>query len=175
MMIILCCSCSQTDITFWDNFKTSDWISIAGLVINGIIAVLVITTIQRRLNNKRILKDHIIKEVIDLRTEYRSFLNQLYKNKISPKQVTPWFKLMNIKAKDLIDIISYNQKIKMDYLSPYQVDLRQIVTELEEFQSNYKTDEKIELGSISKSEVIRFQQENNHLFNKLILEISSAK
>lgn len=163
----MCCNCS-----FFSSIDLSDWISIFSVIINSLLAIWIISTVQNKLTNKRVLKDHLINELKDIRIEYRSFLNQLYSNKLRPKQITPWFKLMNIKINDLISLIENKHKIDNKILNPYQIELRDLITELKEFIKCYKNNDLITLKEKSQNKVISFQQKNNHLFNDLIVKIN---
>jgi hypothetical protein len=152
--------------------SVSDIISIIGLFINSILAIWVVKTLQNNLANKRYLKDHLIEEIKELRIEYRIFLNDLNTGKLKPKQITPWFKLMNIKVQDTMELLTNKYKIDNSILNPYQIELRNIVTEQKEFNENYKDNKLISLKESSRRELIKFQQENNSKFNSLILEIN---
>jgi hypothetical protein len=41
--------------------KISDWISIITLIVNSGLAIWIVSTIQRKMNNRRVLKDHFIR------------------------------------------------------------------------------------------------------------------
>lgn len=150
----------------------SDYIEIASIVINVIFGVWVIITIQKNLNNRRILKDHFIAEIKDIRNEYRDFLVSLSSNRIKPKQVAPWFKLMNIKVTNLVGILNNKYNLDNKVLYPYQVELRETVTEFEEYINNFKTNTEIKLNDESMGKIINFQQTNNGIFNKIIIHIN---
>ncbi|MBC6400589.1 MAG: hypothetical protein GDA51_10175 [Ekhidna sp.] len=122
--------------------------------------------------NKRYLKDYLIAEIKDLKAEYGKFLSELYSGKSKPKRITPWFKLMNIKVQDTMEIVSKKYKIDKGILKNYQIELRNFVTDLEEFESNYKKDNYIQLSSKSQGELIQFQQDNNSKFSSLIIKIN---
>jgi len=124
------------------------------------------------LANKRYLKDYLIAEIKDLKAEYGKFLSELYSGKSKPKRITPWFKLMNIKVQDTMEIVSKKYKIDKGILKNYQIELRNFVTDLEEFESNYKKDNYIQLSSKSQGELIQFQQDNNSKFSSLIIKIN---
>lgn len=81
------------------SLEESDIIAIIGVIINAFLAIWIVKTLQNNLANKRYLKDHLIQEVKDLRSEYKKFLNELYQGKLRPKQILPWFKLMNINSR----------------------------------------------------------------------------
>ncbi len=147
-------------------------ISVVGLIINSILAIWIVKILQNNLANKRYLKDYLIEEIKDIRLEYRRFLNDLNSGKLKPKNILPWFKLMNIKVQDIMEIISKKYKIDKDSLKSYQIELRELVTEFKEFNSNYKENKFVKLNDSTLKELIRFQQENNSVFNSIIMKIN---
>jgi len=155
---------------------TSDWISLLGILVNSVLAYWIVKTIQNKLTNRRVLKDHFILEVKEIRSEYKVCLNNLYNNKTHPENVIPWFKLMNIKVADLMKLISEKYKISEDILQPYQNELRDLVTNNADFTNQFreKKDKNmpIEFSDNSRHEFIIFQQQHNHLFNDLIVKIN---
>ena len=160
---------------FFSNFSVSDLINVIGIVINFFLAIWIINKIQSNATNRRTLKDHFINETKDIRQHYSSFLSDLSLSKVNAKEIPSWFKLMNIKCQNLLDFLNSKYKIHKDVLNPYTVELRSIVTGLNEFNSNYKGNKKIKLQEDSKSELIKFQQKHNQIFNDLIMKINDAK
>ena len=156
-------------------FEVADWIAIAGIVVNSVLAVWIVRTIQNRLTNKRVLKDHFITEIKEIRTEYKCFLNNLYASKTVAKTIIPWFKLMNIKVNDIMDLINEKYKIDKAILNPYQNDLREMITENEDFIKQFESENSIDFSEISKTQFIKFQQDNNRLFNKIIVKINDEE
>ena len=165
------CCCFDTSNTM----NISDFIDLLGIVVNSGLAIWVVSTLQNNLTNKRYLKDHLIKEICEIRGDYKKFLTELYNGRIKPKAVVPWFKLMNIKTRDIMEILSQKFEIDSDFLKPYQSDLRTTVTELNEFIANYSLDTPLTLEENSKRELIKFQQENNNKFNKIIIDINDKQ
>jgi len=152
--------------------SNSEIISLISLVVNFSLTIWIVRTLQKNLANKRYLKDYLIAEIKDLKAEYGKFLSELYSGKSKPKRITPWFKLMNIKVQDTMEIVSKKYKIDKGILKNYQIELRNFVTDLEEFESNYKKDNYIQLSSKSQGELIQFQQDNNSKFSSLIIKIN---
>ncbi len=150
----------------------SDIISVISLIVNSLLAIWVVIILQKNLTNKRYLKDHLITEVKNLREDYKKFLNELYCGNLKPDKITPWFKLMNIKVQGVMKIIYQKYKIDEHYLENYQVELRELVTDLKEFNENYKDNKPIVLDSNSEKELIQFQQNNSSKFNDLIIKIN---
>lgn len=161
--------------------KQADWILIwntvvlgAGTLVNAAFGFWIVRTIQGKMTDKRVLKDHFIVEIKELRSEYKSFLIHLYSNNIHPKKVIPWFKLMNIKIDDLMELISPRYKIDKNVLLPYQTSLRDLVTENEDFMQQFKVDKNVVFTEGSRASFIKFQQEHNKLFNSVITKINDA-
>lgn len=159
-------------ISDWTNI-VSVIVNIISVIVNTFIAVWVVRILQNKLTNNRTLKDHFINEVKEIRSEYRTFLNNLYSNSTNPKQLLAWFKLMNIKVGDLISTMSPRYNIPKDFLYPYQNDLRELVTNSDDFERCFR-DNILSLTEVTKIELTRFQQENQRLFNDLIIKINDS-
>ena len=149
-------------------------ISLLGILVNLFLAIWVIRTIQTRLNNKRILKDHFINEMKDIRIEYKNLFTNLYGNQTYPKLLTPWFKLMNIKVNDLLEIMHDKYQIDKSILLPYQLTLQELITNNVDFITQFRLNKAIKFSEDSHIQFIKFQQDNNHLFNDIIIKINDA-
>lgn len=155
--------------------STSDWVNIFGFAVNAGLAIWIVRTIQDNQNNRRVLKDHFICEVKELRNAYKDCLNNLHGGKTLPHAVTPWFKLMNIKVNDLMVILNSKYRIQIDKLLPYQAVLPELVTDSDDFIKQFKSDKPVKFSEETKKALIKFQQEHNQLFNDLIILINDAK
>jgi hypothetical protein len=163
-----CCS-----LSFFCSLEAADWIALLGVIVNAVLAYWIVRTIQNKLTNKRVLKDHFINEVKDIRNEYKTCLNNLYSNSTHPHLVIPWFKLMNIKIDDLMTIINTKYKIDKNNLKPYQIELPDLITNNHDFMAQYNSD-KVRFSESSRTQLIKFQQSHNQLFNKIIIAINDA-
>lgn len=157
------------------SLSNSEWIDIVGLLVNSLLAFWIVRTIQNKLTNKRVLKDHFINEVKEIRNEYRQCLSNLHSSKTHASRVIPWFKLMNIKVDDLMQIMNKKYKVDSKILNPYQNELRELITESTDFISQYSKEQNLEFSETTKSRIIIFQQEHNHLFNDLIIQINDSE
>lgn len=161
-------------LKFFSSFDTSNWIDLIGIIVNATLAYWIVRTIQNKLTNKRILKDHFISEIKEIRAEYKGFLNNLYSNNTQPQRVIPWFKLMNIRVADLMALIKEKYKIDEKKLKPYQNDLRELITNNNDFIEQFKNDTVI-FSEASRNELIKFQQMHNKLFNEIIIAINDSE
>lgn len=152
--------------------SNSDIINLVGLILHSILAVYIVIILQKNLANKRHLKDFLISEIKDLRHEYKKFLNELCSGNLRTRKITPWLKLLNIKSYNTLKIINEKYKVKKNYLNSYQVELRNLVTELEEFNLSYNENKKLDLEEESFSKLIKFQQANSSKFSSIIIMIN---
>lgn len=157
------------------SLEPSEWIDIFGVVVNAVLALWIVRTIQKKLTNRRVLKDHFINEVKEIRTEYKNCLGNLYDGKSAPYRVLSWFKLMNIKVNDLMGLINQKYKIDVHMLNPYQQELRELVTNNPDYMSQYNSEDPIQFSEDSRLQFIKFQQTHNHLFNDLIILINDSE
>lgn len=167
-MGIACCS-----VSLFSSWTPSDWIDLIGVVVNVVFGFWIVMTIQNKVTNRRILKDHFISEIKEIRTEYKNCLSNLYSNNTRPHLVLPWFKLMNIKIDDMMEILHKKYKVDKSILKPYQIDLRELITNNTDFINQFSS-EKVTFSDSSRGQFIVFQQANNHLFNDLIIKINDA-
>jgi hypothetical protein len=165
-------TCCQLSI--FCSLGVSDWIELTAIIVNMGLTYWIVKTIQNKLTNKRVLKDHFINEIKDIRNEYKSCLNNLYSSNTHPQRVIPWFKLMNIRVNDIMILINEKYKIDIKKLEPYQNELRELVTNNNDFIAQFKN-EKIAFSEESRSELIKFQQTYNKLFNELIIGINDSE
>jgi hypothetical protein len=160
-------------LKFLCSLEAADWIALFGVIVNAGLAYWIVRTIQDKLTNKRVLKDHFINEIKDIRNEYKTCLNNLYANSTHPHRVIPWFKLMNIKIDDLMTLINKKYNIEKSKLKPYQVELQELITNNEDFMAHYNHD-KVIFSQASRTQLIKFQQSHNQLFNEIIITINDA-
>lgn len=152
--------------------SNSDVINLIGLIVHSVLAVYIVIILQKNLANKRHLKDFLISEIKGLRLEYKKFLNELCSGNLRTRKIIPWLKLLNIKSYNTLKIINKKYKVKKNYLNSYQVELRDLVTELDEFNSSYNENKKLDLKEESFSKLIKFQQANSSKFISMIIAIN---
>jgi hypothetical protein len=166
-----CCFCLTDD----SGMKIADWIALAGIFINAGIGIWIVLILQNKLANKRVLKDHLISEVKIINLQFQTYFESLINNQVKPKDVIPWFKLMNIKIDDVMNIIATRFKINKKLLNPFQNDLRELITNHQDYINLYQSNNPIILSQNLYSMLMKFQQDNNSLFNSLIIEINDSK
>jgi len=161
---------SRSDIiNFWYTLITG-----LGILINSGIALYIVSNIQKNQVNKRLIKDHLISEIKDIRNDYKDLLSNLTNGVILPSSILPWFKLMNIKINDIMSLAKKKYNVETDYLKPYTDDLRDLITENKEFEAIFNSTTSVSLSNGFRMNIIAFQQKHNHLFNELVIDVNDA-
>lgn len=153
------------------SFTLSDLLNILGIAANVILAIIIINYLQKKIDNKRVMKDHFIQEVKELKLEYITLINNVYSGKyVSAVETLPELKLLSIKINNLNDYLTEIYSIKDEPFMPYQIELNKIITE------NY-----IELPGITKigkeaqvrRELLVFEQKYIGKFTDVIILINN--
>jgi hypothetical protein len=153
----------------------SAWVDIIGILISLIFGFWISSNLQKKITSKRVLKDHLINEVKTLNDFYFNFINDLMEDKKKVKGMIALFKSMNIKIKKIMEIIQDNYKISNLYLTTYQISLRNIILNCKEYEFAFKNGGYLELSNETINELLKFRQQNEHLFNELILLINNTE
>ena len=71
-------------------------------------------------------------------------------------------------------IIRTKYCIDKDKLKPFQLELQELITNNEDFMAQYNR-EKVVFSQTSRTQLIKFQQSHNQLFNEIIIAINDAE
>lgn len=152
----------------------SNFIDILGIIVNSLLALWIVQTIQNKLANKRVLKDHFISEVKDIRTEYNEYIKDIYGERLIPRETLRAFKLLNIKKDNLLSDIADIYKVAEPNLNSFHVDLRELITNSPEYSANFRNNSPVSFSGVTKIKLDRIQVNYNGVFNKLIIKINDA-
>lgn len=155
----------------------SDWInlSLALTSLASLFAMIWIgSTLQRAITSERAIKDFLIKNIEEINKHYKSFYADLLDGKIEPKHVLQWFKSFNVEIEPICNKLSEISNCNYDRLSPFRHELREIITEDEDFINSFNK------GLLEPSVQLRlkiqdFHKRNYHIFIDLICEINYTK
>ena len=152
----------------------SDFIEIIGIVVNFFLAIWIVRTIQNKLTNKRVLKDHFMCEIKELRIEYNLFIKDCYDGKLIPRDTLRWFKLRNIKNNHLMNDINELYNVNSIDLNSFQNDLRDLITNSNEYSANYRANTDVIFKYSTKRDLDLIQARYYGLFNKLIRFVNDS-
>lgn len=152
----------------------SDFIDVFGIIVNFFLAIWIVKTIQNKLTNKRVLKDHFISEIKELRVDYNLFIKDCYDGNLIPKDTLRWFKLRNIKNTHLMNDVNELYNISSDDLNSFQSDLSDLITNSIEYSSNYRSNHVVIFKASTKRELDLIQARYYGLFNKIIRSVNDS-
>ena len=153
----------------------SAWVGIFGIFIILIFGFWISSNLQKKITSKRVLKDHLINEIRTLNDFYFYFIIDLIEDKKKVKVLIALFKTLNIKIKKIMEIIQQNYNINNLFLTTYQIGLRNIILNCQEFELAFQKGGVLELSDETINELMKFRQQNEHLFNELILLINNTE
>jgi hypothetical protein len=150
-------------------------VNLLGILINGFLAWWIVSNIQKKQNNDRIIKDHFINEVKELRIDCKKFLQKAYNGDCTQNEIITSTRLIGIKSSDILNLLERRLLINHAYLNSYHIELNRILTDDKGFI--IANDEKIKVKLSKQGELLllQFQAQHNSRFNDLILEINDCK
>lgn len=152
-------------------------IDFLGIIVAAWVAVWIVNTIQKKIDNLRSIKDHLINEIVEIRRLYREMIEKTINGEYRPRDVKRQLRLLSARVTDLIRLINaqFNNCVDRDFLLPYQLDLNIMITYDEHFENAFRNNDLFSLNAISQNDLARFLAEKDHLFNELIVIINKAK
>ena len=168
---------TSIDFNFLFNFNLdfSDFIEILSICVNAALGFWIVRTIQNKLTNQRVLKDHFISEIKDLRAEYNEFIKKMYSGLVEPQETLRWFKIASIKKNHLLTDIRDIYTTGDDKLDEFHNKLHDIVINSNEFIMNYRANSPISSSRITHRKLDNIQATYNGIFNKLIIMVNDSQ
>lgn len=157
------------------NLDFSNIIDVLAIIVNSALAYWIVKTIQNKLTNKRVLKDHFISEIKDLRLDYDECVKSAYAGTLEPKNITRWFKIENIKKNHLLKYLGDIYGVEIRDLNKFHVELRELFTNSPEYTANYRGNVPLLFSISTKREIDKLNIKYYHVFNKIIIEINDSK
>ncbi|MBO7617876.1 MAG: hypothetical protein J6T22_11775 [Bacteroidales bacterium] len=155
-----------------------DWLSVINTGISLLgwgITLYIAISISRKLDSERTLKYHFIDEVKSVREHEEAIFQYIIANSIKPQQLKSMMGNLNTNVGDLMNLLKSQYGIDDSFLNAFQWKYSQLITDDEDFTSNYKDD----LGFNFKPKLLKdfsnYRADKLKLFNDLIVEINNAK
>ena len=153
--------------------SSSDWIALVEIFVTLVFGIIIVTVVQNRFTNNRAVKDFFISECASIKTDYKVFFDQVYRNKHSAKYIQEWFKVMTLK----IDSFEFTLKKEFeiyDNLSSKHGKIKKFLTSRTELNEQYR-EKIVKLTQGSKSELLKEHKQLTTLIAQLIVSINKAK
>lgn len=134
-----------------------------------------VSVVQNGINNRRLLKDHYIREVLEIRSEYFDLFRSLQKGELKPKDVAYRYQQLKIRVDDLMPGILEEFPLVNEDLSAYHLSILTGVEELDEYQRKYRKNNKVFTTIKSKEALQEIHRCSIGIFNAIIRQINGAR
>lgn len=156
----------------------SDWIAISGLavsamsiIVSAMVAIWIVDKLQRGLESRQQLKDHLSQEVLSVREQYRDLIRDLTGTSQTPKRIRSRFKTIGIYANDLLQLLNTQFGTSVDILLPFQTELLDIATDCEEYNIASRRNRKFQYRKPTIDTILEFERSNDKLFKDILMTI----
>lgn len=129
------------------NWSVADWLQVVylsltllGIIVGGYIAVWVVRSLQRQLNNEQSLKDYFGKELIGIRDGYRQLLDGIQSESLKPVAINSQLKRLNRRLNDLMLFLNTEFEEDPKIFQKYSIGLLRIIEDDPDFSEQYKGD-----------------------------------
>lgn len=160
------------------SLSPSDWLAISGLAISvmsiavsAMVAIWIVDKLQRGLENRQQLKDHLSQEVLSVREQYRDLIRDLTGTTQTPKQIRGRFKTIGIYASDLLRLLNTQFGTPDDILLPFQTELLGIATDCVEYNNASSRNRKFQYRKATIDSILEFERSHDKLFNDILMTI----
>lgn len=152
--------------------NNSEVISIVGIFIDILIAIVVVSYIQKRTENRRNLKNYFIDTLKEIQSDYNLFINDLLNGKLSARDITTWFQQASENINEIEDFIKRELSIDDKSLTVQSRVLMQKITSSVDFNNQFDN-ATYNPENLSKREIILTQKLFRLKILKKIVSINS--
>lgn len=150
-------------------------IALLDIVIMAFIAIWVVQSVQRKLDSEKTLKDFFSKELIDLRTDLRRFIDQLIMGGREAQSIKREHHLLNVRIQDLLSALNKKFGVDKRYLKAYRLNLLKIVEDDTNYINQFESNGMVSFGEETVTKLHSLRTNNDHLFNDILLKMYETK
>lgn len=154
---------------FW-KVTVADLISIVTLGVTIWIAI----KVQSSLTKSRYIREYFIKDAVRYKEDYLTFINILYTDGASAKEIKDWLKFMSLTVTSFEHFITGCYDIPKGKLLNLHAEFQQFITAEDDFNNQYKND-KVIFSAEVKTKLLKHQKDISNAFMQMVIEINSAK
>jgi len=141
------------------------------ILVTAFMAWWVVKSVQRKLDTERTLKEHFAHEVIDLRKETRDFITKVINGGMKAKDIKYNHYHLRAHIRDLQNVLFQKYKINKTLLKAYKMNMFNIIEKDSEYENAFKDNLPVSLCSETIIALHKLGQDNDHLFNEILLKI----
>lgn len=98
-------------------------IAVIDILITAFVAFWVVQSVQSKIDSEKVLKDFFSKELIQLRSDLRSFLDKLIAGGVEAQSIKRGHHLLSVRIQDLLSAINKKYGIDKRFLKAYRLNL----------------------------------------------------
>ena len=160
-----------TILVFQEIKEVSDKLSLAGIIVNVLIAVVVVAYFQNKEGNSRSLKDYFITQVSEIKHDYDFFILRIKNGELNSNEIKRLFKDFSIKNEQLEYFLKNELKLHSIYVQKQNRKIHKLITNSYEFNNIYGN-VNLTLENSTNNELINLHKEFNHHLTAIIVEIN---
>lgn len=141
------------------------------IVVTAFMAVWVVRSVQRKIDNEQTLKDHLAHEVIELRKDTRDFMSKIIAGGLNAKEIKRSHYRLSSHINDLLSLLNKKYKIDKRYLKAYRQNVMKIIEDDDSFTLAFEKDGNVSLSTKTATKLHEIEIKNDHLFNEILLKI----
>lgn len=161
--------------SFWNvsDYLTASQVvvSVVDIGITSFIAIWVVRSIQKKIDNEKVLKEYISKELLLLRSDLRSYIEKIISSKVKPKTIKREHHLLSVRIQDLLSIMNIKYGVDKKYLNVYRLYLMKIIEADKTYEQAYLGDKAVILEQKTVLKLHDLMIKHDHRFNDLLLQI----
>lgn len=152
----------------------SEWISVCNLIVTSAIGIWLALIVQKNFTINRAIKDYYIQEIKDVRKLYVDFLNNVYKGKISAKNIKEWFKIVSNRINCVERSLNDSFYIKDSNIGRIHSEIQNFITGTDDFNNGYRND-RLAFRETTKNEILVYHTKLLECFTDVVVKINRAK
>lgn len=155
-----------------------DWLSIIDTIITLLgwgLTLYIASTISRKLDSERTLKNHFIDEIKAVRENEEAIFKYVIDNNIQPQTLKSLTGNLNTRVGDLMNLLKSQYGIAEDYLTAFQWKYSQLFSDDDDYTSNYKENKEFKFNHQLLKDFTNYRTDKLKLFNDLIVLVNNAK
>lgn len=150
-------------------------VAVIDILITAFVAIWVVQSVQSKIDSEKVLKDFFSKELIQLRSDLRSFLDKLIMGGFEAQSIKREHHLLSVRIQDLLSAMNKQYGIDKRLLKAYRLHLMKIVEEDDNYEQSFRTNKRVMLLDTTVSKLHTLRTNNDHLFNDILLKLYETR
>lgn len=145
------------------------------IIITAFVAIWVVRSVQSKIDSEKVLKDFFSKELIQLRSDLRLFLDKLIAGGVEAQSIKRGHHLLSVRIQDLLSAMNKKYGIDKRFLKAYQLNLMKVVEADDNYVQSFSTNSMVTLKDETVSGLHALRTNNDHLFNDILLKLYETR